>query len=97
MYIYSITFVVIPSVDTQWREWFAGEVVGRLEDSKLTLCRVLDQQHQGHFTYSLQIQLDDMQEYTTIKELIDTAGEKSHAKFGENALHFTTLLKKIKF
>ncbi len=93
MYILSITFVVEPYADSNWRVYFRDEVDPLIKDKKTTLCRVLSEHHNGHFTYSLQVQLDDLTDYNTIKEGV--ANSLLKMNFGESILHFSTLMKEI--
>ncbi len=63
-----------------------------VEGYEIKWCRVLSEQHEGHFTYSLQIHIDSLANYNMLKESVQNSLLKYN--FGEMVLHFTTLLKK---
>ncbi len=93
MYIFSVTFVVEPQAEEQWRDFFSGAIRPIVGSRSLTLCRVLSEHHEGHFTFSLQIEIEDMVEYGEAKGEIFTAVEQ--AGFCNNeVLCFDTLLRR---
>ncbi|MEG2479152.1 MAG: DUF4286 family protein [Mucinivorans sp.] len=64
--------------------------------SELTFTRVLHEDTQGHYTYSLQVAVDSIPEYQRfVAEIMTDYGSTVLSVFGEQVLHFTTLLKRI--
>lgn len=95
-YIVSTTFVVEPSIHGQWYEFFTKKFIPTLNGRSIVLTRVLTNSGDAHYTYSLQIEAADIQDYQKIEqEHIASCVEFSSKLFGDKALHFTTLLKKI--
>ncbi|MEG1608024.1 MAG: DUF4286 family protein [Mucinivorans sp.] len=99
MYIINTTFVVEPSAHGRWYEFFLQKFVPlcRAEGfSELTFTRVLHEDTQGHYTYSLQVAVDSIPEYQRfVAEIMTDYGSTVLSVFGEQVLHFTTLLKRI--
>lgn len=96
MYIFNITFVVEPTADEAWSARLHSDFLPNLGGRKTVLCRVLSEHHEGHFTYSLQVECDTMDDYKELKQSVDTVwGESCKTLFGEQVLHFDTLMKKI--
>ncbi len=95
MYILSVTYVVEPTSDTHFKVYFRDEITPMVEGRAITLCRVLSEKHEGHFTYSLQIPITDMSDYSTIKATIEKRLLKYN--FGESVLHFSVLMKREQF
>ncbi|MFI3288376.1 MAG: hypothetical protein R3Y61_07875 [Rikenellaceae bacterium] len=92
MYILSVTYVVEPTSDTHFRVYFRDEIRPMVEGREITLCRVLSERHEGHFTYSLQIPIENMSDYSVVKEAIEKGLIKYN--FGESVLHLATLMKR---
>ena len=62
----------------------------------LVFTRVLSNDSQGEFTYSLQVHIEDMGKYNDFTErVMEEYLAVYPAVFGEKVLHFSTLLKKI--
>lgn len=96
MYIVTTTFVVEPSVHGRWYEFFTEKFVPTLHPRRTVFTRVMNEQSDGCYTYSLQVDAIDIADYQHIEcELIGDYVEFSKKMFGDKALHFTTLLKKI--
>ncbi|MEG0032981.1 MAG: DUF4286 family protein [Mucinivorans sp.] len=96
MYIVSTTFVVEPSVHGQWYEFFTTKYIPTLAASRVVFTRVLNETSDGHYTYSLQVEVPDIAQYQTYKSTqLAECLEFCASMFGEKVLHFTTLLKKI--
>lgn len=96
MYIVTTTFVVEPAVHGQWYEFFTEKFVPTLQPRRSVFTRVMSEQSDGCYTYSLQVDASDIADYQYIVgELMNEYVEFSGKMFGEQALHFTTLLKKI--
>lgn len=96
MYIVSTTYVVDPSVHGRWYEFFTQKFIPTLQPRRVVFTRVLSEQSDGHYTYSLQIDAEDIADYQTIEgELIGECAEFCTELFQDKVLHFTTLLKKI--
>lgn len=96
MYILSTTFVVEPSAHAQWYEFFTSKYLTTLADRRVVFCRVLTSEGDKHYTYSLQVDVEDILDYQTFEtESIGSCMEFCAEMFGERVLHFSTLLKKI--
>ncbi len=94
MYIFNITFVVEPKVENEWQELLKKEFLPQLGGRATSFFRVLGQHYAGHFSYSLQINCDTMKDYSEIDAVVQSVwGESCAARFGEQVMHFATLLK----
>ncbi len=97
MYRLNITFIVAPRVQEQWLSLVGGKFIPALRERgyhKLVLSRVLSAQAEDHFTWSLLIELDSMDGYHDITgPAWDRYAEIAGPMFGEEVMHFTSLLK----
>ena len=107
MYIVNTTFMVEPPVHDRWYDLFAGKFMPFLREAgfggddaqgqrRIVFTRVLTDNGDPHYTYSLQVEVSDTAEYQRFMQ--DVMGEYSSIAgplFGKQALHFTSLLKKI--
>lgn len=91
MYILSVTFVVEPAAQSNFRVYLRDEIKPMVDGYEIKWCRVLSEKHEGHFTYSLQIELESLANYNMLKDSVQSSLLKYN--FGEMVLHFTTLLK----
>lgn len=99
IYIVNISFMVAPRIHDTWLESLRKEFVPRLDSKEfgtVTFCRVLTDRPEEHFTYSLQIETEDMSGYQRIvHEILHKYSESAHKLFGEDLMYFTSVLKKI--
>ncbi|MFI3299117.1 MAG: hypothetical protein R3Y49_04890 [Rikenellaceae bacterium] len=96
MYTLGITFVVEPQCEASFWDYFKGEIVTLANNQPFKLFRVLSEHYQGHFSFTLQIKLSGIAQYTEIKTALDNKKNELEEKFGsEGVLHFATLLKEI--
>lgn len=99
MYRFNITFAVEPAAQDRWLELVRGKLVPALRSrgyGRVALSRVLSTQAEGHFTWSLLVELDSMQGYHEItgdlwQDYIDIAGPL----FGDDVVWFMSLMKQI--
>ncbi len=93
MYLYAVTFVVEPRCDADFREWLSAIVPQLAQNSSYKTYRILDERHQGHFSYSLQLEVESLTAYNSVKNELEAQNEALHSEFGEGVLLFATLLK----
>jgi len=91
--------MVDPTCHDKWYELLTQRLIPMMADegfSKYLLTRVLHDDPSGHHTYSLQVDLEDIPAYQHFMEnIIGEYAEIAPQLFGEAAMYFTTLLKKI--
>lgn len=91
--------MVEPPVHDRWYELITGKVIPhlcRLGFARPVFTRVLTNDRNAHYTYSLQVDMSDTAEYMRfMDEVIGEYSNIAEALFGENVLHFSSLLKKI--
>lgn len=96
MYIVSTTFVVEPAVHTNWYALLTDKFLPSIEGRHIVFTQVLNEQSDGHHTYSMQVDVADIADYQSFRgEQLSEFIELCCSLFGESVLHFTTLLKKI--
>lgn len=101
MYIVNTSFMIEPPVHGRWYEFFTEKFMPRLAIEgfeEFVFTRVLTDNRDPHYTYSLQVHVPDIASYQRFMQ--DMMGEYSSIVmplFGEQALHFSTLLKKIEW
>lgn len=101
MYIVNTTFIVDPSIHGKWMEFIVKKIIPRLKEEKfgpIMFTRVLSEQSDGHYTYSLQTHLADMvehQRYTN--EVFPDYLQIAVPMFGAKVNYFTSLLKKVEY
>ncbi len=104
MYIVNTSFMVEPDVHDRWYELFVGRVVPYVREAGfggesgrgIVFTRVLTDNGDSHYTYSLQVEVPDTAEYQRfMHEVMGEYRSIAGPLFGEQALHFTSLLKKI--
>lgn len=107
MYIINTSFMVEPPVHERWYDLFGHKFMPYLREAgfggndsdgqrRIVFTRVLTDNGDPHYTYSLQVEVPDTAEYQRFMQ--DVMGEYSSIAgplFGEQVLHFTSLLKKI--
>lgn len=99
MYIINTTFIVEPIVHEQWYEFFTKKIVPYLREqgfNSLLFTRVLTDDNNSHYTYSLQIADSEISDYQVFMSNAMTEYSKIASPwFAEKALHYTSLLKII--
>lgn len=99
MYIINTSFMVEQKVHDQWYTMLTNKFMPLLRTegfAELTLTRVLTNGNDGHHTYSLQVNVPDIPTYQRFMEqMIGQYTDIAMPAFGERALHFSTLLKRI--
>lgn len=99
MYIINTSFIVEPPVHGQWYEFFTMKFIPYLRENGFTnliFTRVLTDENNPHYTYSLQIPESSITDYERFMN--DAMKEYSAVAapwFAEKALHYTSLLKII--
>ncbi len=98
MYILNTSFMVDYDVHDRWLELMRKHVAPFIREQGFdepVFTRVLADNPEGHFTYSLQVPLPDMERYNEFTERV--LGEYRTVAaplFGQKVLAFSTLLKK---
>lgn len=107
MYIVNTTFMIEPPVHDRWYDLFVRKFIPFLREAgfgrddtqksqKIVFTRVLTDNGDPHYTYSLQVEVPDTAEYQRfMRDVIGEYTSIAGPLFGEQALHFTSLLKKI--
>ena len=93
MYIVNTSFMVEPSVHDRWLKFVTEKYIPALRArgfGKVVFTRVLSVEAEDHFTYSLQVNADDMELFA---EYAATAG----ALFGQRVLWFNSLMKRVEY
>ena len=99
MYILNISFMVDYDVHDRWLEAFRNRFLPHLHTLGFTervFTKVISNDAEGHFTYSLQIPLADLERYRELTE--EVMGDYAATYFpvyGEKVLWFASLLKKM--
>lgn len=104
MYIVNTTFLVDGSIHSAWLELVKGKFLPYLQKQKeeqqpqIVFTRLLSQECQEAFTYSIQFSVSDMEGYNRyMQELFPEYLEIATPLFGEKVLYFTSLLKRVDF
>ncbi|CDN31275.1 hypothetical protein BN938_1181 [Mucinivorans hirudinis] len=98
-YIINITFIVEPPAHTKWYAFIEEKFAPYLRENgygELLFTRVLSDERNPHYTYSLQIKdstVEDYQRFT--RDAINEYSTIAHRYFGEHVLHHISLLKII--
>lgn len=91
--------MVEPKAHQSWYSMLTDKFIPLLRAegfTRFTLTRVLTNNNDGHYTYSLQVEVDNIPSYQRFMEqMIGQYTDIALPAFGENALHFSTLLKRI--
>lgn len=101
MYIVNTTFIVMPTVHGMWYEFVTEKYLPSLEENPIygtvRFTRLLSEQEEKHFTYSLQIDCKELSVYHNyMKVSLAEYSEFSHSLFDAEVVHFVSLLKLIK-
>lgn len=107
MYIVNTSFMIEPPVHDRWYDLFVRRFLPGLREAgfgtddsggqrRIVFTRVLTDNGDAHYTYSLQVEVPDTGEYLRfMREVMGEYTAVAGPLFGEQALHFTSLLKKI--
>lgn len=99
MYIVNTTFVIQPLVHDMWYGFFVEKIIPQIKAQGYNICaftRVLHEQSEGHYSYSLQVQARDITEVQKFQtEVIQEYAVLARKLYNDNVLHFTSVLKKI--
>ncbi|MDR2885323.1 MAG: DUF4286 family protein [Rikenellaceae bacterium] len=99
MYRLNISFAVEPDAVTAWTDLMRGKFIPYLRENgfqRLALSRVLTEHHDGHFTFSLLMELDDVAAYRRVtEELWDEYAQMNEMMFGTDVVWFMSLMKEI--
>ncbi len=107
MYIVNTSFMVEVAVHAQWYDFFVRKFIPYLREAgfgsndtegqrRIIFTRVLTDNGDPHYTYSLQIEVPDTGEYQRfMQDMMSEYSTIARPLFGDQALHFTSLLKKI--
>ncbi|MBC8053345.1 MAG: DUF4286 family protein [Sphingobacteriaceae bacterium] len=99
MILYNITVIVDEAIEAQWLSWINQTFIPEALSSSLLVSnrvlKVLESPNEG-VTYCLQFIADNIQNYTTFKEVHASALLNSHSlKFNNQAVHFSTVMEFI--
>ena len=101
MYIISTTFAVEPPIHGLWYKFITEKFLPRLEQDSgesPVFTRVLSQAAEEHYTYSVQCRCSDIPFYNRfMSHIMADYTEIAEPMFGDKALYFTTLLKRIDY
>ncbi len=99
MYIVNTSFSVDPRVHARWLETLRGGYIPSLRLrglQSIVLTRVLSERAEDHFTYSLQVGLEDMAAYRIyVEEIFPEYAGMARKAFGDRVLWFNSLLKRV--
>lgn len=106
MYIVNTSFMVEPPVHDRWYDLLIHRLVPYLREvgfggddehpRRIIFSRVLTDSGDPHYTYSLQVEVPDTAEYQRyMQEVMGEYQTIALPLFGEQVVHFTSLLKTI--
>lgn len=99
MYRVNTTFVVESSAQNQWLHIITTQYLPLLKKSGLgtiTLSRIISIEATDHFTYSLLVDIDNLEQYEQLtNELFDEYRAVAEPLFETKVMWFTTLMKII--
>lgn len=101
MYIVNISFMVSAAVHGNWYDFVHNKFLAQVEQDPLikdiVFSRVLGDEVQTHFTYSLQMFVEEISHYTQLrKELLNEYQTFSAELFDAEVTHFVTVMKVLK-
>lgn len=95
MYIVNTTFIVSPTVHGAWYNFVTEKFIPTITQ-KTVFTRLLSEQIEQHFTYSLQVYVDDICAYKQFNtETLLEYQEFATEMFDTEAMFFTSLMKII--
>lgn len=99
MYIINTTFVVAPEVQQMWLGILKEKYIPFLRErgyTSLVFSRIISVEAVDQFTYSLQVEVEDIPAYQTLTgEIFEEYWRIADPLFGDKVLWFTTLMKKM--
>ena len=99
MYILNISFMVDYDVHDHWLDSFRNRFLPHLRQAGFAepvFTKVISNESDGHFTYSLQIPMPDLERYKELtEEIMGDYGNTYFPVYGEKVLWFVSLLKKV--
>ncbi len=98
MYLLNHTFFVDAALGDAWKSFTVSEYVPALRSAgfgKVTLSRVLDEHACDHFTWSLLVELETMEDYATVTgEIFGAFAGRLRECFDSEVLWQLTLMRK---
>ena len=99
MYILNTSFMVEYDVHDHWLDSFRNRFLPFLREAgftELIFTKVISNDNEGHYTYSLQIPMTDLSRYEEFNcEIMGEYGATYRPVYGEKVLWFGSLLKKV--
>lgn len=99
MYILNTSFMVDPKAHDLWYKFVVEKFMPRLKQENLGnifFSRVLSQQKEDHYTYSIQIHIPTLDEYKRYTEnIFEDYLQISIPMFSNSVAYFTTVMKLI--
>lgn len=99
MYIISTSFIVEPDVHAQWYEFFTQKFLPYVKEigfKEIIFTRVLTNDNNAHYTYSLQLPNSNMDDYHNfVNNGLEEYRKVAEPWFEDRALLVVSLLKKI--
>ena len=99
MYILNTSFMVEYDVHDQWLDTFRNRFLPSLQEagfSNLIFTKVISNDSEGDYTYSLQVPMADLSRYEEFnRDILGEYAATYRPVFGEKVLWFVSLLKKI--
>lgn len=99
MYTLNTSFMIMPEIHDRWYQMLTEKYIPLLKSegyNKILFTRVLSAESVEHYTYSLQVEIEDLGDYKHIsEELLSQYIEIASPLFGDKAVHFITILKHI--
>ncbi len=99
MYILVTSFIVHHRVHDAWLESLRQNYLPVLREKgydRLTLTRLMSDRPTEEFTYSLQVEVPDLEAYREVSEgMMYDYGTQLQQRFGEGVLFCTSLLKRV--
>lgn len=98
-YIINVSFIVEPVAHGQWYEFFTTKFIPELRGhgyGELIFTRVLTDEANSHYTYSLQVKDSTVADYQRfMSEMMAEYSKIAEPWFAQKVLHYTSLLKII--
>lgn len=99
MYILNTSFMVEYDVHDHWSDSFRKHFLPFLRESgfgDMVFTKVISNDNEGHFTYSLQIPMADLSRYDEFcGQILSDYAATYRPVYGEKVLWFVSLLKKM--